>query len=29
MADGKIVKAHAFFDAIAFNDLWQRVSPDG
>lgn len=23
--DGKVVKAAAFFDAIAFNDLWQRV----
>ena len=27
MADGKIVEAFAFFDSIAFNDLWQRVSP--
>lgn len=27
MRDGKIVKAHAFFDSIAFNDLWRRVSP--
>lgn len=27
MQDGKIVEAHAFFDAIAFNDLWSRVSP--
>jgi len=25
--DGKIVRAHAFFDSIAFNDLWQRVKP--
>lgn len=25
MADGKIVQAHAFFDSIAFNDLWTRV----
>jgi hypothetical protein len=24
---GKIVRAHAFFDSIAFNDLWQRVKP--
>ncbi|ABM16221.1 MULTISPECIES: nuclear transport factor 2 family protein [Mycolicibacterium] len=23
--DGQIVKAAAFFDAVAFNDLWQRV----
>jgi ketosteroid isomerase-like protein len=27
MADGKIVKAFAFFDSVAFNDLWQRVAP--
>jgi ketosteroid isomerase-like protein len=27
LRDEKIVKASAFFDAIAFNDLWQRVSP--
>jgi ketosteroid isomerase-like protein len=27
LRDGKIVRASAFFDAIAFNDLWQRVSP--
>jgi ketosteroid isomerase-like protein len=27
MADGKVVKAFAFFDSIAFNDLWQRVAP--
>jgi ketosteroid isomerase-like protein len=25
--EGKIVRAHAFFDSIAFNDLWQRVKP--
>lgn len=25
MNDGKIVQAHAFFDSIAFNDLWTRV----
>jgi ketosteroid isomerase-like protein len=25
--DGKIVRAYAFFDSIAFNDLWQRVKP--
>jgi ketosteroid isomerase-like protein len=23
--DGQIVRASAFFDSIAFNDLWQRV----
>jgi ketosteroid isomerase-like protein len=25
LADGKIVRASAFFDSIAFNDLWHRV----
>lgn len=25
LADNRIVKATAFFDSIAFNDLWQRV----
>lgn len=25
LADGKIVEAHAFFDAHAFDDLWSRV----
>lgn len=28
MRDGRIVEAHAFFDSIAFDDLWRRVSPD-
>ena len=27
-AKGKVVSASAFFDSIAFNDLWQRVSAD-
>lgn len=27
LRDGQIVRASAFFDAIAFNDLWQRVAP--
>jgi ketosteroid isomerase-like protein len=27
MQDGMIVEATAFFDSIAFNDLWKRVSP--
>jgi ketosteroid isomerase-like protein len=27
MKDGRIVRAHAFFDSIAFNDLWRRVEP--
>jgi uncharacterized protein len=25
--DGKIVKATAFFDSIAFNEFWARVTP--
>jgi ketosteroid isomerase-like protein len=29
MRDGRIVRAHAFFDSISFNDYWQRLSPDG
>lgn len=27
MSGGKIVRAYAFFDSIAFDDLWRRVSP--
>ncbi len=27
LTDGKITRATAFFDSIAFNDLWTRVSP--
>ncbi|MEE2690618.1 MAG: nuclear transport factor 2 family protein [Pseudomonadota bacterium] len=27
LKDGKIVEAHAFFDAIAFDAFWRRVSP--
>lgn len=27
-ADGRIVRAEAFFDSIEFNDLWRRVKPD-
>jgi hypothetical protein len=27
MRSGKIVRAHAFFDSIAFDALWQRVTP--
>jgi ketosteroid isomerase-like protein len=27
MRDGRVVKAHAFFDSITFNDLWRRVPP--
>jgi ketosteroid isomerase-like protein len=28
LSDGKIVNASAFFDSIAFNDLWTRVRPN-
>lgn len=27
MREGRIVRAFAFFDSIAFNDLWTRVQP--
>lgn len=27
MREGKIVKSTAFFDSVAFNDLWSRVQP--
>jgi ketosteroid isomerase-like protein len=27
MRDGQIVNAVAFYDSIAFNDLWTRVKP--
>jgi ketosteroid isomerase-like protein len=27
MKDGRIVKAHAFFDSIAFDEFWRRVRP--
>lgn len=27
MKSGRVVEASAFFDAIAFNDLWARVTP--
>lgn len=27
MRSGQIVEAHAFFDAIAFDDFWKRVAP--
>ena len=29
MRDGKIVKATAFFDSIAFDEFWKRVQPKG
>ena len=28
MRDKRIVRAHAFFDSIAFNDFWRRVRPE-
>jgi uncharacterized protein len=27
MRDKRVVRAHAFFDSIAFNDFWRRVHP--
>lgn len=27
MRDGKVTRAHAFFDSLPFNDLWRRVKP--
>lgn len=27
MRGGRVIRANAFFDAIAFNDLWSRVTP--
>lgn len=27
MKNGRVIRAAAFFDAIAFNDLWSRVAP--
>lgn len=28
LTDGRIVRAFAFFDSVAFDDLWTRVSPE-
>ncbi|PAQ07097.1 ketosteroid isomerase [Mesorhizobium temperatum] len=28
LSGGKIVKATAFYDSVAFNDLWTRVQPE-
>ncbi|HUN36920.1 MAG TPA: nuclear transport factor 2 family protein [Trebonia sp.] len=28
MRDGQVVDGTAFYDSIAFDDLWQRVTPD-
>jgi ketosteroid isomerase-like protein len=27
MRDGKVIDGTAFYDSIAFNDLWERVAP--
>lgn len=27
MRDGRVVRAHAFYDSIAFNELWRRLAP--
>jgi ketosteroid isomerase-like protein len=27
MSDGQVVRAHAFFDSVEFNDFWRRVTP--
>ena len=27
MRDGRVVRAHAFYDSVTFNDLWRRVAP--
>lgn len=27
MKDGRVIEANAFYDSIAFNDLWSRVAP--
>ncbi|MBV8186653.1 MAG: nuclear transport factor 2 family protein [Alphaproteobacteria bacterium] len=27
MRDGRVVKAHAFYDSVEFNDFWARVNP--
>lgn len=27
MRDGKVIRAHAFFDSLPFNDLWRRLQP--
>lgn len=27
MRDSRIVRAHAFFDSVAFNEFWRRVRP--
>lgn len=27
MRDGKVIRAHAFFDSLPFNGLWRRLQP--
>lgn len=27
MQEGQVVRAHAFYDSLTFNDLWRRVAP--
>lgn len=27
MRDGRVARAHAFYDSISFNELWRRVTP--
>ena len=27
MHNGKVIRAHAFFDSLPFNDLWRRLQP--
>jgi ketosteroid isomerase-like protein len=29
MRSGRVIEANAFFDAIAFDDLWSRITPAG
>lgn len=29
LREERITRAHAFFDSLAFNDLWRRVPPSG
>ncbi len=29
LRDGKVVRGTAFYDSIAFNELWESVSPRG
>jgi ketosteroid isomerase-like protein len=29
LEDGKVINGTAFYDSIAFNELWETVRPDG